>query len=439
MISEAVILAGGKGTRLRERLGDLPKPLINVNGIPLLERQLCWLKRHGVTRVVLLVSHRADELEKFCRRRANDGLSIECLHDNPPSGTAGAVLRSLDRLSAEFFVVYGDTLVDVDLQRFATFHNRVPGTDISVLVHPNDHPHDSDIILTDSDDKILKVYPYPRDYGVWVPNLVSAALYIVRRDSLKRYASSHGTMDFGKHLFSTMIADSMLLRAYNSCEYIKDLGTPERLDAAVIDMNLGKIARSALTYKKKAVFLDRDGTVNKLNGYIKSDTELELVDGAAEAIKKLNKAEFKVCLVTNQPVIARGESTLDKLKIIHNKIETLLGYGGAFLDRIYFCPHHPDRGFEGEVPELKFACDCRKPAVGMMRRAVNDLNIDLENSWMIGDSVTDIEFARKSGIRSIYISQHGIPHNLHGDIIPTFFAQSLSDAVQILLENAVVE
>ena len=108
-------------------------------------------------------------------------------------------------------------------------------------------------------------------------------------------------------------------------------------------------------------------------------------------------------MVTNQPVIARGEVTVQQLEEIHNKMETLLGLGGAYIDAIYYCPHHPHKGFEGEIPELKFDCNCRKPKSGMPMQAVADFNIDLENSWMVGDSENDVKCGINAGCKTALI------------------------------------
>ena len=119
-------------------------------------------------------------------------------------------------------------------------------------------------------------------------------------------------------------------------------------------------------------------------------------------------------MVTNQPVIARGEVTWDKLQEIHNKMETELGKQGAYLDAIYYCPHHPHKGYEGEIPELKFDCDCRKPKPGMLIKAAQDLNIDLEKSWMIGDSDSDVEAGNAAGCKKIKIEEGGLLEAVRG-------------------------
>ena len=123
-----------------------------------------------------------------------------------------------------------------------------------------------------------------------------------------------------------------------------------------------------------------------------------------EAVRKINNSEYLAIVVTNQPVIARGEVTIESLKLIHNKMETLLGKEGAYIDAIYYCPHHPDNGFEGEITELKIECNCRKPKPGLLIRAAEDFNIDLSNSWMIGDEERDIKAGKAAGCRTVLIN-----------------------------------
>lgn len=159
---------------------------------------------------------------------------------------------------------------------------------------------------------------------------------------------------------------------YDSPEYVKDMGTPERYYSVCEDYKTGRVSGKNLKNKQKAVFLDRDGTINKYVGFLRNIDEFELIDGVADAIKKINASGYLAIVVTNQPVIARGEVSFEELGVIHNKMETLLGKEGAYLDAIYFCPHHPHKGYEGERPELKFECDCRKPKPGMLLNAARE-------------------------------------------------------------------
>lgn len=129
-----------------------------------------------------------------------------------------------------------------------------------------------------------------------------------------------------------------------------------------------------------------------------------MIDGVAEAIRKINESGYLAIVVTNQPVIARGEVSFEELEEIHNKMETLLGKEGAYLDAIYYCPHHPRKGYEGERPELKIDCDCRKPKPRMLLKAAADFNIDLSRSWMVGDGENDIKAGVNAGCKTVLLS-----------------------------------
>ena len=434
-MKQAVILAGGKGMRLRERLGDLPKPLVDLCGMPLLERQVLLLKRYGFTSVVVLVNYRAEAIEQFCASRGNWGLDVRCVDDGEPRGTAGAVLEILDTLAAQFLVVYGDTMLQVDLERFCRFHAQVPDTAASLFLHPNDHPHDSDLVdLNDAGD-VLGFHPYPHPDGAWLPNLVNAALYWVRREALRPWRGVPGILDFGKDLFPAMVARGLRLRGYKSPEYIKDVGTPARIDKVSADFRSGRIERAGLDHEQMAVFLDRDGTLNREIGHLCHAEQLELLPGVEQAVRRLNHAEYRICVVTNQPVVARGECSIGELRRIHNKLETLLGRAGAYVDRIDYCPHHPDKGFPGEVSELKIACECRKPGTGMIDAAVRALNISRPRSWLVSDSSSDIWTARRAGLRSILVEtgHAGLDHKYFA--MPDYVAADLDAAVDFILDG----
>lgn len=187
----------------------------------------------------------------------------------------------------------------------------------------------------------------------------------------------------------------------------ENMGTPDRFHQVEEDFKAGRVSAKNLSNKQKAVFLDRDGTINKYVGFLRNINDFELIDGVAEAIKKINASGYLAIVVTNQPVIARGEVTFRELEEIHNRMETELGLQGAYLDAIYYCPHHPHKGYEGEVPELKIECDCRKPKPGMLLSAAGDYNIDLSQSYMIGDGENDVKAGLAAGCKAVLINGEG--------------------------------
>lgn len=433
-MKQAVILAGGKGTRLQARLAGLPKPLIDVCGVPLLERQMLLVKRFGFEKVLVLVNHRADAIVEFCHTRDSWGMQLECIDDGEPRGTAGAMAQVIDRLDEEFLVIYGDTMLEVDLGRFHSAHRRIQGVHATLFLHPNDHPQDSDLVEVNDGGRVVAFHPYPRPAGRWHRNLVNAALYWMRRDAIEPWRYAGGSLDFGRDVFPDMLRRGFFLNGYVSPEYVKDCGTPERLDKVCRDVAEGRVARASLHQMQAAIFVDRDGTINREVGHLRRQDQLEVLQGVGGAIRRLNHAEFRVCVVTNQPVVARGECTFGDLRLIHDRLETELGVEGAFLDGIYVCPHHPDRGFPGEIEELKIRCRCRKPASGLIDQACRQFNVDRRRSWMIGDSTADVMAAASSGIRSILVETGNAGMDEKYPCRPDYVREDLASAVELILE-----
>lgn len=434
-MKQAIILAGGKGTRLQERLNGLPKPLVDICGKPLLERQIESLKSYGFNQILILVNHGADQIIQFCDSKDNWNIDIQCLDDGQPLGTAGATIQIFTKLADEFLVVYGDTMFDIDLARFQAFHDEDKSAGATLFLHPNDHPQDSDLVAMDGQCCITGFYPYPHDPKVYLPNLVNAGMYYFRKDALKSWVGGAAALDFGKDIFPALIRQGVLLRGYNSPEYIKDCGTPKRLDKVSAHYESGLIASSNLRFKQKLIFLDRDGTINQSVDQLAKADDFELLPGVAQAIAQINHAGYRAVVVTNQPVLARGECTPEELENVHRKMQTLLGEHGAYLDRIYYCPHHPDSGFAGEVKELKKVCDCRKPAIGMLTQAQEALNADLNASWMIGDSTVDILAAQRAGVRSVLLETGNAGLDEKYPVAPDHISPNLLTAVNYILHD----
>ena len=450
MARQLIILAGGAGTRLRARLGDLPKPMIPVAGKPLLEHQVELAKKYGFTDLIFFVHYRADLIEQYFGDGAKFGVRIRHILEKEPLGTAGAVLAGMERLADRFVVMYGDTMVNVDLERIWNAHEQA-GVAATLLLHPNDHPFDSDLVEVDAESRVVAFHNRPHPPNVWRQNLVNAGLYVLEKSALAGFRSGVSAerrhspeenlrrsaetppLDFGKDIFPALVACGEKLLGYNSPEFIKDIGTPERYDRISAQFAAGIVQRSSLATPQRAVFLDRDGTIIPDKDCLRTADELELLPGAAAAIHQLNLAGWRTVVVTNQPVIAKGWCSAAELQNIHNKLESLLGLEHAFLDRIYFCPHHPEKGFPGERPELKINCNCRKPKIGMIERAVADLNIDLSQSWLIGDTTTDVQTAKNAGLKSILLQTgYGGNDGKHA-VRPDFVTDKLLDAVRLLL------
>lgn len=409
------IMAGGKGTRISSVASDIPKPMIKIEGKPVLEHEIECLRSQGFTDLIITVSHLGNIITDYFGNGKKFGVNIEYYIEEEPLGNAGALFKLKDKLTDDFILINADSIFDVDFNRAVKYHKEKHAL-VTLFTHPNSHPYDSSLLVADNNSSVLKWLAKEDERPEWYKNRVNAGLHVISPRILDMAgidAEKIGSVGKDSKIFKVDL-DRQLLKpltktgkifCYDSSEYIKDMGTPERYESVCRDFHSGKVHSKNLSHKQKAVFLDRDGTINKYVGFLIDKDDFELIDGAAEAIKTINDSGFLAIVVTNQPVIARGELTTEQLDKIHNKMETLLGLKGAYIDNIYYCPHHSHKGFDGEIPELKIECTCRKPKPGMILQAADDFNIDLSNSWMIGDSENDIKCGLDAGCKTALIGR----------------------------------
>lgn len=428
---KVIVLAGGKGTRLG--LEGVPKVLVPVDGVPLLERTIEAASRQAFADFLILTGHLGEQVERQLGDGSRFGAKIDYVRESQPLGTAGCFNQVRDRLTDPFLVIYGDILMDVDFAAFADFALRKGGAG-TLFAHPNDHPFDSDLLEVDADSRIIAVHPKPHAEDARFPNLVSAALYALWPVAME-YVPPLGASDWGKDVLPRL-AEAEPLYAYRSCEYVKDIGTPDRLVRAERHLRDGRVERLALRNLKPAIFLDRDGVINEERGGVHSPDEVALIPGAAQAIRSFNDAGIPVICVTNQPDLAKGIMSWEDLQSVTGEIDRqLAGEAGAYLDDLFFCPHHPERGWPGEVAELKVECDCRKPRDGLLQRAAQVHHLDLGNSWLVGDRYCDVAAAQAAGARSVLVhTGHAGDDRSRYSVEPNASAANLADAAKIILK-----
>ena len=424
---KVVIMAGGKGTRIASIKSDVPKPMIEICGKPILLWQIENLKACGLTDITLVTGYLGEVIRNYFMDGSNLGVHISYYEEDHPLGTAGALFKM--NLQDDFLLMCGDVIVDVDFNRFIQFHHEHHAW-ASLMSHPNGHPYDSSLLVTEilppqekgglpiDTHRVMK-WMNKEDERLYYKNRVNAGIEIISpellHETMKSFIPRHpetpDKIDLDRDVLKPNIASGRIF-AYDTSEYIKDMGTPDRYYEAEKDILSGKVKARNLSQKQKAIFLDRDGTINKYVGFLTKPEEFDLLPGVAEAIRQINHSGYLCIIVSNQPVIARGDCTFEQLQEIHDKMETLLGQEGAFVDAIYYCPHHPDKGFEGERPAYKIDCNCRKPKPGLLLQAAKDWNIDLSQSYMIGDSERDVEAGNAAGCKQSFFIKTNEPNAL---------------------------
>ena len=438
-----VIMAGGRGTRIAEYSKEitgrvLPKPMIPISGVPVLEWELTSLRDQGFKKFIITVSYLANEIMDYFGDGSGVspatgkpfGVQIEYFQEQEPLGNAGALYKLRGNLvddadgSADFLLLNADSIFDLDFRRMVAYH-RAKAAMVTLFTHPNSHPYDSGLIIASANGSVEKWLTKEDIRPKYYKNRVNAGVHVLNVAALDEAlalsdidVSQIGKVQDDGKIYKIDL-DRQILKplcgrktpgvynvyCYDSPEYVKDMGTPERFEAVERDFKAGIVQAKNLSYKQKAIFLDRDGTLNKYVGFLRKTEELELLPKTAEAVRKINASGYLAIVITNQPVVARGEVSFAELEEIHYKLETELGKAGAYIDGLYYCPHHPDSGYVGEVSNLKMNCTCRKPKPGMILQAAKDFNIDLTASWIVGDSEVDIVCGKNAGVHTALLSR----------------------------------
>lgn len=431
----AVIQAGGLGTRMREYTKDLiPKPLLKLNGKPMIQWQMESFARFGITEFIIITGHLGEKIEEWFGDGSKYGYSIKYIKESTPLGSAGSLFYIKDKLKdRDFVLAFGDVMFVINLERLLSFHEN-KGVCSTLVVHPNSHPYDSDLVIMDSNNIVTGIEKKGMPRETWYKNCVNSGLYVFKSEVLDDF-SAPTKLDMEKDVISPLIKRGEVC-GYATPEYIKDVGTPERFEIASEEQTKGVWERKCLLNKQICAFLDRDGTINKYMGLVSDDKDFELEQNAARAIKEINRLGILAIVITNQPVVARGLCSIEKVNEIHAKMETLLGAQGAYLDDILFCPHHPDKGYPEENPLYKIECNCRKPKTGMVDAMISKYNIDVNSSFFVGDTTVDIQTGINAGLQTVLLKTGVAGKDRKYDVKADYEAKDLLEAVNIIASES---
>jgi len=477
MIRQAVLMVGGKGTRLRPLTDRYPKPIIPVLDRPCVMYLIDSLISAGVTDIIMACGYRSERMASALGDGSDLGIRISYAYEDHPMGTGGAVKLLENVLDDTFIMANGDVFSDMDIKKEIADHER-SGASVTISLTEVDDPTQYGIVGLDGAGKVTRFLEKPRKEDAF-SNLINSGVYIVDKKVLELIPEDE-MYDMSKDLFPLLLEKGYHLQGHRIDGHFRDVGRPYDLyetnrevalrkscgkdgllymgkdtsfsgsasdsmimegcrvsgselkgtlmlpfssvnDSVIEDSILGRgcIVNSGCELKdvvipdgavipegtimngtvpelrRKAVFLDRDDTINDDVGHCSRPEDIRLFPGVSKALRRLNDAGFLTILITNQSVIGRGMTDEEGLERIHQKMrDDLLRTGGGIIDDIFFCPHLPDAG-----------CDCRKPRPRMGIDAIRKHNIDVSVSYMIGDSDKDIEFGKNIGVRPIKVGK----------------------------------
>lgn len=428
---QVAVLMGGLGTRLKEYTRDCPKPLVDVCGKPFFHYQLTLMAKQGFKRFVFLIGYRAEMIEEYFGDGSAYGVSIRYCYDGKELlGTGGAVRRAFPLLEDEFLLMYGDSFMDIDfresLHRYE--EGKKHGARALMTVFKNQNRFDrSNVILKDGELVLYdKETPLPEmnaiDYGICI---YEKEVFAPFEENVKFDVSQ---VQNALSLAGQMVPHVVTRRFY-------EIGSPESLK------EFWDYVKHRFQEVHPAVFLDRDGVINEI--VFNEDTEqldsplcvqeFRFLPKAEEALHILQKKGYYIFVVTNQPAAAKGKTTLCKLYDINTHMIELLMAQQILIEEVQMCPHTDRKAPHSKLPELVVECDCRKPKTRLLERISEKYAIDMEHSYMAGDSYTDVQAGRAFGVKTVFLGnykcdvcaklRYNQPDFIYGDLYS--FAESL--------------
>ncbi len=382
MIKQAIILVGGKGTRLGDLTKATPKPLLEVEkGVKFLDVVIENFARFGFKDIILLAGFCGEQIEETYKDKNIHGAQIRVIIEPEPQGTGGALLYAREYLDDWFVVANGDSIFDFNLRDFA----KDPSDDFTARLALRQVPDPARYGAVKLENNKITAF-LEKNPSLQGPALINGGVYLLSRNVLKLI---DGPCSIEANIFPKLVEMGEIEgQEFNG--YFLDMGLPD---------SYAQSQREIPAWRKKpCLFLDRDGVINIDKGYTYKSDDLVFIDGIENGIKAANEAGYYVIVVTNQAGVARGLYTLKDTDIFHAKIQEKLALNGAHIDAFYSCPFHKD----GNIPEYTIDNHPdRKPNPGMLLKAFSDWPIDKENSFLIGDKDHDITAAERAGVRGI--------------------------------------
>lgn len=392
---QLVVIAGGLGSRLSNSGVRCPKILLEVSGVTLLERYVRLAEENSYGQLLLILGHQSDEVRNFLLTK-DFPIEIVVTVENQRLGTAGALIQSRKFLHNEFTLILGDLLIEnCNLEgSFKFFQHSI--SDVLCFVKYTDHPEDSDLVDVGLDGRLINLHKYPHKEIPQVATSLAGVAHI--RKEVIPIDIPTTKIDFFKETLWELVRNNSRVFCIYHQGLVRDIGTPSRLSDSESYLN------DVTSYKKSnsGLLLDRDGTLIQDIPYNIDAQKVQLLSHSKNLIKKSVKFFDYVAVITNQPLVARGDGEISDVIKINSRMNELLGDERLIQDFLV-CPHHPDSGFQGELVEFKVKCNCRKPEVNLLLQAGIKGKFFLTNSLYIGDSDIDVYAALRVGASWIHL------------------------------------
>jgi len=392
---KAIILAAGKGERLRPLTKKLPKPMLPINGKPSIEYLILLLKKYGINEIGINTSYLPEKIKSYLSSGEKWKVKIRTSYEKELLGTSGALNNFRDFLNEPFILIYGDNITDIDLKKMIDYHKRKKSVATIALRKKPKYYKTQSLVIANKKLRLKKFIEKPSKEQVKLNSkrekLINSGIYIFQPEILKYIPK--GFSDFGYDIIPKLIENEKVYGYIMKDCYYREIGKIEKYNLAKEEIESGKVK---IDLKNKAVFFDRDGVINEhiyeTDGKLMSPANLEqlkLLPKVKEGLSKIKEMGFKIIIVSNQPGIALGYINEKKLEDIDNYLKKELKFDG-----IYYCPHHE---------RITGRCNCKKPQIGLIENATRDFNLDLNKSFMVGDSLSDIKTGQNAKVKNTFL------------------------------------
>lgn len=378
--TQAVILAGGLGTRLRPITDTIPKPMIPFHGKPFLEYIIEMLIEQGFVKIILLLGYLPEKVTEYFENGAKWGIDIKYSITDINDDTGLRLKKAKHLFENEFMLLYCDNYWPMNFNKMLAVY-KANNVDALVTVYKNLDGYTKNNLRI-NENGFIEDYDKTRQ----AENLqgVDIGFFILKKSIIDLIPE--GNFNFEKTVLPQLIINRKIITYVTEHRYYS-VGSHERL-----------VLTEMFLERKKTIILDRDGVINKKakkSDYIKNWNEWEWIEGSKEAISILKKNNYQIIIVSNQAGIARGKMTDKDLDLIHLNMKNELSKSGGFIEHIYYCPHGWDDN-----------CACRKPKPGMLFQAQRDFHIDLSKTYFVGDDVRDIEAGNAADMKTFLVNEN---------------------------------
>ena len=378
---DLVILAGGKGSRIKSLIKDRPKPMAIFNNKPFLEYIIQFYSKYIFKNIFILTGYKSKSIKKKFDNKKYNFTNIKCLTENRPLGTGGALNLLKRKKINDFILINGDTFINVDLSKLIKSCNK---NSFGALTLIKNKSYKSNKKLTTLNIKANKLF-YQQKTG-----LMNAGVYFFKKKILKFIENKNLSLE--NDILPKLIKKGKI-SGIKTNKFFIDIGTPKNFK------NANRVLLK--NFKKPAAFLDRDGVINYDRGYVHKIKDFKFRPNVIKGLKFLKDKDYYIFIITNQAGIGKGIYTINQFYKLQNDIKTILQKRNIFFDDVNFCPYHP----KAKIKKFRKKTKLRKPGNLMIKQIYRNWHINMKKSFMIGDKVTDRICAKKSNLYFEYPSK----------------------------------